>query len=153
MKRVYLVGPITEDPKTHQWRKEAIKKLGDKFDIDDPCSSKFDRDVLKEADGDAKKIHELTDKHQAEILLPKSYQSVREADIILVNFLIEPSDRPMIGSLMEIAWAYHSHKTVIAIRGPGYYSRHPMIVGSVHAWANDLDEAVAIIKEFYTTRR
>lgn len=153
MKRVYLVGPITEDQRTHQWRKEAIKKLGDKFDCDDPCASKFDRESLKEANGDAKKSHTIVEEHQAEILLPKSFQSVSECDIMLVNFSIEPSDRPMIGSLMEIAWGYDLHKSIIAVRGTGYYSRHPMIIGCVHAWGNDLDEAIEIIKEFYTIRR
>lgn len=153
VKRVYLVGPITEDPRTHQWRKEAIKKLGDKFECDDPCASKFDRDTLKESDGDPQKIHELVDKHQSEILLPKSFQSVEKCDIILANFAIEPIDRPIIGSLMEIAWGYTMHKSIIAVRGAGYISRHPMILGCVHAWGNDLDEAMEIIKEFYTTRR
>jgi nucleoside 2-deoxyribosyltransferase len=153
MKKVYLAGPITEDPRTHQWRREAAKKLGEKFEIDDPCASKFDRETLKEAEGDAEKIHKLVDQHQSEILLPKSYQSVVKSDIILVNFSIEPTDRPIIGTVMEIAWAYVQHKTVIAIKGPGYYVHHPMITGAVHAWADTLDEAIEILKEFYSTRR
>jgi len=151
--RIYLAGPITEDPETHRWRRIAVKLLGEKFECDDPCASKFDRETLKEADGDAKKIHLLVDQHQAEILLPKSYQSVEACDIILVNFSIEPTDRPIIGTVMEIAWAWSLHKTIIAIDGKGYYTRHPMIKGTVNAWAESLEEAVDIIKEFFTTRR
>lgn len=150
---IYLAGPITEDPKTHQWRRETTRLLGDKFLINDPCSSRFDRETLKEAGGDAKKIHDLIDQHQAEILLPKSYQSVKECDIILVNFSIEPTDRPIIGTIMEIAWAWANHKVIIAIDGRGYYTRHPMITGTVNAWADTLEEAIEIIKEFFTTRR
>lgn len=153
MKRVYLAGPITEDPKTHQWRREARKELSEKFVIDDPCSSKFDRETLKEAGGDATKIHELVDQHQSEILLPKSYQSVAACDIVLVNFAIEPTDRPIIGTIMEIAWAWALHKTIIAIDGRGYYTRHPMIKGTVNAWAENLEEALEIVTEFFTTRR
>ena len=151
-RRVYLVGVISEDPETHHWRKEAVKILGDRFIVDDPTSSKFDKETLKEADGDATKIHALVDQHQSEILLPKSFQSVEQADIILVNLAIEAKDRPMIGSVMEVAWAYAAHKTVIAIRGTSYYSKHPMIKGAVHAWSDTLEEAVGIIKEFYSKR-
>lgn len=151
--RVYLAGPITEDPETHQWRRKATKLLGEKFVIDDPCSSKFDRESLKEAGGDAEKIHALTAKHQSEILLPKSFQSVEKADIVLVNLAIEPSDRPIIGTIMEVAWAWANHKVIIAVVGPGYYSKHPMITGTVNAWAPTVEEAVEIIKEFFTTRR
>jgi hypothetical protein len=153
MKVVYLAGPITEDPKTHQWRREVSRLLGDKFVCDDPCASKFDRETLKEAEGDAKKIHDLVDKYQAEILLPKSFQSVAKCDVILVNFAIEPSDRPIIGTLMEIAWAWVAHKVIIAVDGKGYYTRHPMIKGTVNAWAQSVEEAVDIIKQFFTTRR
>lgn len=151
--RVYLAGPITEDPETHKWRRVAAKLLGDKFECDDPCASKFDRETLKEAGGDAEKIHALTAIHQSEILLPKSYRSVEKAGIVLVNFSIEPSDRPIIGTVMEIAWAWANRKVIIAIKGPGYYTKHPMITGCVNAWADSLEEAVEIIKEFFTTRR
>jgi len=151
-KRVYLVGVISEDPETHRWRKEATRLLGDKFIVDDPTSSKFDRETLKEAAGDAEKIHALVELHQSEILLPKSFQSVENADIILSNLQLQAVDRPMVGSLMEIAWAFAMHKTVIAIKGTSYYSRHPMIKGSVHAWADTIEEAVYIIKNFYSKR-
>ena len=153
MKRIYLAGPITEDSRTHQWRQAVVKKLHDKFDIDNPCSSRFDKAVFKGAQGNALKIHELVDKYQAEILLPKSYQSVIKADVVLVNFAIEPSDRPMIGTIMEVAWAYVQHKTVIAVRGQGYYTRHPMIKGCVNAWAETIEEAIGILQEFYSSKK
>jgi nucleoside 2-deoxyribosyltransferase len=153
MKRVYLVGVISEDPKSHEWRREAKNLLKDKFEVDDPTSSKFDRETLKESEGDAEKMHRIVAEHQAEILLPKSLQAVEKADIILINLDLQAKDRPMIGSIMELAWAFLLHKTVIAIKGESYYSKHPMILGSVHAWAKDVQEACDIIKEFFTTRR
>lgn len=109
--------------------------------------------MLREADGDAEKIHKLVEAHQSEVLLPKSYQSVERCDIMLVNLAIEPVDRPIIGTVMEIAWAYDMHKTVIAVRGTGYYARHPMVTGSVHAWADTVEEAIGIVKEFFVTTR
>ena len=148
-RQVYLAGPITEDPETHRWRKQAAKLLGDKFFCDDPCASKFDREMLKEGE----KIYERAVSHQAEVLLPKSFQSVENCDIVLVNFAIEPKDRPVIGTIMEVAWAWILHKVIIAIDGQKYYTEHPMIKGTVTAWAESLEEAVAIIKEFFTLRR
>jgi hypothetical protein len=59
----------------------------------------------------------------------------------------------MIGSVMEVAWAYLLHKTVIAIKGDNYYSQHPMVTGAVNAWAKDVEEACEIIIEFFTTGR
>jgi hypothetical protein len=150
--KVYLIGVISEDPKCHEWRKEAKRLLKDKFDVNDPTRFKFDKEVMREAEGDAEKMHKIVSEHQAEILLPKSFQCVQTADIILVNLALEASDRPMIGSIMEIAWAYQMHKTIIAIKGESYYSRHPIIKGCVHAWARDVVEACDIIREFFTTR-
>jgi len=150
MKTVYLVGVISEDPKSHKWRKEATKLLRGKFRVLDPTSSKFDKETLREADGDAEVLHKLVDQHQSEILLPKSFQSVEGSDIVLVNLGLEASDRPMVGSIMEMAWAYHSNKTIIAIKGDTYYCRHPMIKGCVHAWADTVKEACDIIELFFT---
>lgn len=149
--RVYLVGVISEDTRSRDWRREASKLLKDKFEVDDPTRFKFDREVLKGSEGDPEKMHKLVEEHQAEILLPKSFQSVARSDIILVNLAIEAIDRPMIGSIMEIAWAYGMHKTIIAIRGESFYSRHPIIKGCVHAWAETVEEACDIIREFFTT--
>jgi nucleoside 2-deoxyribosyltransferase len=150
--RVYLVGVISEDKITHEWRKEAAKKLGSNFVVDDPTSTKFDKESWKEASGDSDKLHEIYELHQTEILLPKSHQSVAKADIILANLAIEASDRPMIGSIMEIAWAYHQNKTVIAIRGSSYYSKHPMIRGAVQAWVDSVEEACILVKEFFSSK-
>jgi|MudIll2142460700_1097286.scaffolds.fasta_scaffold21582_4 hypothetical protein len=152
-KRVYLVGLIGSNPQTYQWRRTVTKLLEDKFEVDDPTLSLFDKELMKKAEGDTDKMHKLVEAHQAEILLPKSFLSVQKADILLVNFQIYSDSRPIIGSIMELAWAYNQHKTVIGVRGTSYYSKHPMIRGIVHAWANTLDEAVEIINEFFTSKR
>ena len=150
MKRVYLVGTISEDIKTRTWRKEATKLLKDKFEIDDPSSSIFDKGLLKEANGDYEKMQKLIGERQSEILLPKSFQSVMNADIILVNLSMKSENRPMVGTFFELAWAYQNNKTIIAIRGTSYYSFHPMVLGCVHAWSNNVQEATDIIREFFT---
>lgn len=149
-KRVYLVGVISEDPETHQWRKNVSRKLGDGFIVDDPARTRFDRNTLKEAGGDTEAMHKLYEQHESEILLPKSYQSVEDCDILLVNLQIGGEGH--VGHIMELAWAYVFHKPVIAMRGGDFRSKHPMVKGIIHAWADTEDEAVEIIKLFFSKR-
>jgi hypothetical protein len=147
MNTIYLVGVISEDPKTHEWRKEATRLLKDKFIINDPTVSRFDKESLKESNEDEDRIKTFVASHQAEILLPKSYQSVETADILLINFDLYKEGHA--GHLMELAWGYQLHKIIVAIKGSTYYSYHPMVRGAVHAWAGNVKEACEIIKEFF----
>lgn len=149
-RRVYLIGVISEDPSTHAWRREASKLLGDNFLADDPSATKFDRSTLKEAGGDTEIMQKMYDMHESEILLPKSYQAVESCDIVLVNLQI--AGQGHVGHIMELAWAYMLHKPVVAIRGSDFRSKHPMVKGIVHSWADTVEEAVSIIKLFYAKR-
>ena len=89
MKTVYLVGALTEDPATHAWREEAIKLLQG-FNIINPAGSAYDRKLLDKADGDPKVFYKWVRKKASEILLPKSFQSVIQSDILLANLALEP---------------------------------------------------------------
>jgi hypothetical protein len=149
-KTVYLVGVISEDPATHQWRRDVTRKLGENFITDQPTATRFDKSLLKETEGDPKLTAKFYEEHESEILLPKSYQSVEKCDIILINFQIQCNGH--VGHIMELAWGYVLHKTIIAIKGEGFESNHPIVRGIVHGWAKDVDEAVAIIKQFFTKR-
>lgn len=148
--RVYLVGIITEDIITHEWRKVVKAKLGDKFIVDDPTATPFDKDAWKEAEGDPEKMKDIYDRHQTEILLPKSYQSVMKSDIILLNLKLYEQGHA--GHIMELAWAWAAHKTIVAVKGDSYYSRHPMVRAAVHAWTDTVEEACLMIKEFYGSK-
>lgn len=141
MKRIYLVGVISDDGITHDWRKEATKLLGDKFEIDNPVKTRFDQAAIN---------NEVEKKIMSKraILLPKSLQSVEMADIILVNLGIY--EKGHAGHIMEIAWAYYLNKTIVAIKGDSVYYRHPMIRGAVTVWCETVEESCHVIKEFFT---
>lgn len=63
---------------------------------------------------------------------------VSGADMLLAN--LSYADRPSVGSIMEIAWAWTLGKPVIIVRGEAEWTRHPFITGSALAWLDSLDE-------------
>jgi len=148
MKTVYLVGALTEDPATHAWREEAIKLLQG-FNIINPAGSAYDRKLLDKADGDPKVFYKWVRKKASEILLPKSFQSVIQSDILLANLALEPVGRPIIGTIFEIAWAWQLGKPIIAIKGDNFYSQHPMVTKAVHALVDSVEEGCKTIIEFF----
>lgn len=150
MKRLYLAGAISADPETQDWRKYVVKRLGDTFEVDNPAMSKFDKEAYKEGKEDPEGFYKKQLGKNAEIFLPKSYQAVAKCDIFLVNLLIDPPGHA--GHIMELAWAWQLHKTIIAIRGEGFLSNHPMVRSCVNAWAEDEEEACDIIRMFFGKR-
>jgi len=148
---VYLVGALTEDPATHLWRDMAADLLSSYFEINNPGNSLFDKRILEKSGGVSEKFYKFVRREASDILLPKSFMSVLHSDIILANLELEPLDRPLIGSIMEIAWAFDHNKTIVAIKGDNFYCKHPMIVKAVCAWAKDVKEACDIIKQFFCT--
>jgi len=149
MKTVYLIGTLSEDPATHIWRDEAVKLLQG-FNTINPAASIYDRKLLDKSDGDPKVFYKWTRKKVSEILLPKSFQSVIQSDILLANLAIEPVGRPMIGTIFEIAWAWQLNKPIIAIKDDNFYSQHPMVTKAVHALVDSVEEGCKIIVEFFS---
>jgi nucleoside 2-deoxyribosyltransferase len=94
----------------------------------------FKKDAIKKSQG---------------ILIVKDYQLVVRADIILVNLQIITADKPMIGTMFELAWAWQLKKPVIAIVADNWYSKHPFPFSTFSARVETLDEACDIIKYFF----
>lgn len=147
---IYLVGALTENVATHKWRDEASARLGAYFNIINPAGSAYDKKLIERANGDPVVFYRWVKQEHSHLLLPKSLRSVERSDVLLVNFSIEPVGRPMIGSIMEIAWAWQLNKAIVAIKGDGFYSIHPMIVRAVHAWVKDVEDACDTITTFFS---
>lgn len=151
-KVIYLAGVISENHESHKWRRTIYRKLSDQFIIDDPCRSLLDREGLKKMDDEDEHSEQTwidyIRSRPSGILLPKSYQAVNKADIIIINLRIYQEGHA--GHIMELAWAYGLHKTVIAIGDEScVYGKHPMVNASVHAWVKNEEEAVALVKEYF----
>jgi len=57
----------------------------------------------------------------------RDYYNVKNADLIIVNLDTFGGNRPLIGSIYELAWAWETHKPVIAIGKNNLYIDHPFI--------------------------
>jgi nucleoside 2-deoxyribosyltransferase len=149
VKTVYLAGTISADRETHEWRKQATKLLEQGMDVIDPGKSIYDRWIMRTAKGDHDNFNGIVQSEDTKLLLCKSRKGVMESDVVLVNFKIEPVGRPMIGTIMEIAWAWEHNIPIVAIPGEGFYNKHPMVRAAVTMWVLNLALACTSIREFF----
>lgn len=147
--KIYLAGLIsTEKPGSIHWRGVArvllsrLAAWNDKeIEILDPMRGKHD---LAESSPDKG----LTDPRftSSDIIL-RDYHDVDMANIILVNLNDFGSERPLVGTLMELAWAWEHRKLAIAVCDDSnlLMRNHPFVRSAVSHWFNNLEEACKFI--------
>jgi len=91
---------------------------------------------------DAIKDSGLSSDYPCGSLVARDYNSVKNADIILVNTDTFGQDRPLIGSIFEMAWAYEFHKPIIMISSDEYYVKHPFIKSICSCIVDTREEAL-----------
>lgn len=149
-KKIYLAGTINSNPKTYEWREEAKEALGRHYKILDPTNNRFNKKAIKEHKGDPKEFTQHCIDDSQGILIVKDFNLVKQSDILLVNLNYVIAEKPSIGTMFELAWAWLLKIPVIAIAGDDLYSKHPFVAGgAVSAWAKDLEEACKIIEDFF----
>jgi len=138
---IYLAGQISKDIRTYQWRERAIELLGsyDNIEIINPCSSRFNKELVK----DAKTFDFWIRQDYVKLLVPKDRNHVKTADILIVDLNWYSKSKPMIGTFFELGWAFDQENTmVIGIsKRKNYISTHPFILQSVDIMVKDIDEA------------
>lgn len=151
-KRIYLAGNISADPATYKWRDEATKLLEKDYTILNPAANKFNKEMLKahRKEGDQEKFVEDAVNRSQHVLIVKDYQLIASADIILVNVQIVTPEKPPLGTVFELAWAWQLKKPVIAIVGDNLYSKHPFPAAVFSATAETVSEACGLIQYFFT---
>lgn len=149
--QVYLVGLISSNPSTFEWRKKATKLLGERFTVVNPVLSKFDKDNIKENKGDEESFwaNQLKEDKAARLLAPKSHMHVKGSDVIIANLGLT-DERPMVGSIFEFAWAWLYRIPVIAVceekKRDTVYASHPFIQDTVTHWVETVEDAVDVVK-------
>lgn len=151
-KRIYLAGNISADPTTYKWRDKATELLEPDYTVLNPAANKFNRDMLKlhKKDADQDKFVEDAVTRSQGILIIKDYQLVSSSDIILVNLQIVTPDKPPLGTIFELAWAWQLKKPVIAIIGDNLYSKHPFPKHVFSATVDSVEDACEIIRYLFT---
>jgi len=141
MQTVYLAGLInTQVPASLTWRTRATGALRGHFHVLSPLRGKEDLEQVS-ADGGIT-CPGLTSK---DIIL-RDFNDVCNADILLVCLDDFGGDRPLVGTLFELAWAWYFNKTVVAF-GDGALYRHPFVQEAICHWFPTLPQACLFLLE------
>jgi nucleoside 2-deoxyribosyltransferase len=88
----------------------------------------------------------------AGVLKRKDRQQVRISSLVVVNLAIHDPNRPIVGTIYELAWADELRLPVIAIideQNHNLYATHPFIVDSISQQAKSIQDAIDIIENFF----
>lgn len=145
--RVYLAGLIsTEFTKSLEWRVDAEFMLRDSFHVLSPMRGKQDLVSVSKDGG-------LTDPQltSADIIL-RDFNDILRADVLLAHLDDFGSPRPLIGTLIELGWAWEHRKPVLAIADTSnmLMRSHPFIVQAITHYTKSLDEAVDVLRRHYS---
>lgn len=73
-------------------------------------------------------------------IVHRDYQCVVKADVIVANMDTFGQDRPLTGTLFELAWAYEHRKPVILITNEDRYKYHPFMTNTASYIVESVDE-------------
>lgn len=146
MRTVYLAGLIsTEAQESIEWRKRVAGVLAATFSIRTPMAGKPHLDAESDDGG-------LNDKRcTGKDIVHRDYRDVVESDVIFVYLEQFGSDRPLIGTLCELAWAWMHRKPVVAIAHKDNYvmRNHPFISEFVCHYVETEEEAIDLLNLYY----
>jgi nucleoside 2-deoxyribosyltransferase len=75
-------------------------------------------------------------------IVHRDYKCVKSADLLVVNMDTFGEQRPLTGTIYELAWAWVDHKPVIIITDEEKYSEHPFIKDTASIIVSSVDELI-----------
>jgi hypothetical protein len=158
---IYLVGQISSDPRSYQWRKNVLNWVDDantkpeyKGNISaiDPCANNFNLTLIKNHKNDEANFSKLAHETMPLNMLPAlDLGYVRRSTMCIANMNHWSPTRPILGSYFELAWYYalYPDKPVIAIfegiPEKDYQCNHPFVQAAVDVWVKNEYEAMDLI--------
>lgn len=84
-------------------------------------------------------------------ILHRDFKAVMDADIIVANMDTFGDNRPLTGTIAELAWAWEHHKPIIMVTNEKKYAEHPFLMNFASWIVKDIDELLGkkIINIFY----
>jgi hypothetical protein len=84
-------------------------------------------------------------------IVHKDYICVKKSDLIICNTDTFGEDRPLIGTLYELAWAFEFKKPVIMITNNIVFEQHPFVIDTVSWYVKSVEELLEkkILNGFY----
>lgn len=162
--KIYLVGQISSDPRSYDWRlnlhKHLIIQTNEMFNnifLLDPCRNSMNLGLIKTAKNDEELFTKSAIAQKTLEILPSLDAGyVKESTICFANMNHFTPERPIIGSYFELAWYYHLYpdKPVIGIFDGDpmehYHTKHPFVQAAIHTWViSELDALNLIIKQCF----
>jgi hypothetical protein len=150
---VYLAGNISGDNRTYEWRERFTELVNDEPNVVviNPCANKFNQSMKNVTEDGLAFVREAVKRSQ-KILRAKDYQLVKICSAIVVNLELHDVNRPMIGTVQELAWAHDVfYVPVIAITGKedNIYTTHMWMDECCSAKVETVEEAAEMIKTFF----
>lgn len=143
MTKIYLAGLISTDkPASLEWR-ELIKAVKDKWEFLDPMRGK--QNLVKTSKDGGITDPALTSKD----IIYRDYADIRSADVFLVCLDDFGSNRPLVGTLFELAWAWEHKIPVVAFGATPLMENHPFVKEAVCHYCKTLAEATDILGRHY----
>jgi hypothetical protein len=150
---VYLAGQINENPDTYEWRERFTKLVAKEpgIVVVNPCANRWNKSMRGEGK-DGFEFVKRAARQSQRILRAKDYQMVKMSNVMVVHLGFSTPEKPMVGTIQELAWANDIFYTpVIAILSGknDTYSTHPWIDECCSAKVNTVEEAVDMLKLFF----
>ncbi len=84
-------------------------------------------------------------------IVHKDYTCVDKADLIVCNTDTFGENRPLLGTIYELAWAWMLRKPVIMITDNVVFENHPFVIDTVSWYVKSVEELLQkkILNEFY----
>ena len=143
---VYLAGLISTDhPQSLEWRDDAAFKLDAGWGIDSLSPLRGEQMSTSKDGG-------LTTSGQgAKSMMLRDYADIQQADIVLVNLNTWGSPRPLVGTIMELAWAWEHRMPVVAVcaKDDTLMRNHPFVQECVVQYCETMEEAIEFIGRYY----
>ena len=73
-------------------------------------------------------------------IFTRDYQCVKRADILIVNTDTFGENRPLLGTIFEMAWAFEHHVPVIMITKDTMYREHPFLKNNISWYVESVEE-------------
>ena len=149
--RIYLAGIIDGKhiSECREWRTKIISHYtnwkGTEKNYGEIC-------FLNPLNGEASISEDGLSSHlPSKAILIKDYNAIKKCDLFLVNMNTFGVDRPAIGTLMEIAFAYEFRKPVMMITSDDLYKKHPFVSNMVDWYFDSVDDILTqkAINTFY----
>ena len=153
---IYLIGSISVDkPETYEWRQYVREyfKHDSYFEIIDPCDNEWNTGVLKKATDDPHRL-KIYKERGVSLIVPKDKTYVRKSTMAIADLNQYDPDKPLIGTLFELAW-YHDEpeKTVIGIYDgdpmESVWCGHPFVQDTVRVWVRTHQEACELVEMYF----